>query len=362
MKKPKIHKLIDSAFEATFQFKGWSFANEAEFKHELYHQLARLEYDGTPLGRSECGALTPRLHAEGKVENGNSAKADLLLCNPRVFQDFNYEVEHIIELKVSLTKRSLNEELSKLESYKNIYERIWLASLKPLKVSTDLIPSQHRRKAEIFLVSPDSFNILIPKSEAVIENASYSEVGRIVKSSIDKCLERYGDGRGQFQGYYWCNFEHEKKRGHNFPCEGDFNAQLYHNLRLNLNDSVRIHSEYRPKSLPQRRLDFLIEEAQGKWAIPIEVKMNWDQFKPKYKDKKPIRSEALTILDRFEAVRREFEVVQPILVVIQGEWRRKTDMNNKERALEALEDASIPLELFCFDEGMSAITHSSFGR
>jgi len=182
-----------------------------------------------------------------------------------------------------------------------------------------------------------------------------------VNRCIDKCLSLYGNGKGQYQSYFWCNFEHELERRHSFPCEGDFNAQLYHLLRQELPSSLRIHSEYTPQSLSRRRIDFLVQDPNKEWAIPIEVKMNWDQFKPKYKDRKLIRSEALTILDRFSAVKDEVTRISPILVVIQGEWRRTTKMPNKENALRDLAAAEFPVELVCFDERIDTILRKTYG-
>ena len=96
-------------------------------------------------------------------------------------------------------------------------------------------------------------------------------------------------------------------------------------------------------------------------TVPIEIKMNWDQFKPKYKNRQPVRSEALTILDRFAAAREEFESISPILVVIQGEWRRVTKMQNKENGLQDLQTAGFPVEMVCFDEKLGSIVRNDFG-
>jgi len=353
---------ILSALEATYAFSEWRFNNEAEFKHELFHQLALTKYEGVSLSQAESGALTPRLHAEGKVENGNPAKADLLLCDPFVFQGFNYKVDHIIELKVSLTEKALRDEIKKLDSYERKTDGIWLVSLNPLRIPTEHIPKEHRATDSFRVIGgPKITGDATPDNHFDQKTPSMSEAIQVVSRCIDKCLNLYGNGKGQFQSYFWCNFEHELERRHSFPCEGDFNALLYHYLRRDLPSSLRIRSEYKPQSLSRRRIDFLIQDPRGEWAIPIEIKMNWDQFKPKYKDKEVVRSEALTILDRFSAVKEEVARISPILVVIQGEWRRMTKIPNKENALLDLEATNFPIEFVCFDEKLNTITRKNYG-
>jgi|GEM_PF-2750219 len=368
-----MHNNILSALDATYAFRGWSFNNEAEFKHELFHQLALTKYMGIPLSQVEPGARTPRLHAEGKVENGNPAKADLLICNPAVFQGFNYKVDHIIELKVSLKKSALNAEMRKLESYKKRTDGIWLVSLNPLEISDEDIPKEHRATDSLRVIGPKPTGDKNDPQEFRGESPTMSAALKIVSRCIDKCLNLYGNGKEQFQSYFWCNFEHELERGHSFPCEGDFNASLYHYLRRDLPSSLIIRSEYSPNSRSRRRIDFLIQEPSGKWAIPIEIKMNWDQFKPKYKfkpkskDRIDVQSEALTILERFSAIKEEVMQMSPILVVIQGEWRRVTKiqnekMQNKKNALNDLKTANFPVELVSFDESKNAISRKNYGR
>ena len=69
-----MQERIQEAIRATYSFSGWDFSNESEFKHELFHQLARLDFDCTPLGSVTSGHISPRLHAEAKVESGNRAQ------------------------------------------------------------------------------------------------------------------------------------------------------------------------------------------------------------------------------------------------------------------------------------------------
>jgi hypothetical protein len=272
-------------------------------------------------------------------------------------------VDHVIELKVSLTTKALNDELQKLDTYQNRTKSVWLVSLNPLRLPEERIPTKHRITDDLQVIGskpkPQSDRTEVAATE---HNAlSLTDVRHTISKCIDDCLFLYGDGKKQFQSYFWCNFEHEQERRHSFPCEGDFNAHLYHRLRTELPDALRIHSEYTPGSISRRRIDFLVRAPNEGWSIPIEVKMNWDQFKPKYKNRKLIRSEALTILDRFAAVRDEEEIVSPILVVIQREWRRETKMRNMENAIKDLETTTVPLELVGFDELRNRIVRETFG-
>lgn len=132
-------------------------------------------------------------------------------------------------------------------------------------------------------------------------------------------------------------------------------------LRLRLPKGTKIYSEYKPKSLNRRRIDFLICNESNTWAIPIELKMNWDQFKPKYKDRKLVRSEALTILDRFKAVSEEFKNTLPIMVVIQGEWRIST-RKSKENAQKELGGTKFPLPSFSYNEALNKVEYIVYGN
>ena len=46
--------------------------------------------------------------------------------------------------------------------------------------------------------------------------------------------------------------------------------------------------------------------------------MNWDQFKPKYKDRQLTQSEADNLLSKFSRFRERFPGARSIVVVIQG--------------------------------------------
>ena len=200
---------ISSALAATFAFTGWRFDNECEFKHELFHQLAIQQVNDASLGHSGPGQLTPRLHAEGKVENGNPAKADILLCDPRKFQEFNYQVSHIIELKMSLTRKSFESELQKIDSYQNQYKSIWLASPTPLSLSQELIPTHHSKAEKFHVIGPEAEPELMSVYTNATDGPAMADVANVARECIDTCLNLYGTGKAQYQRYFWCNFEHE---------------------------------------------------------------------------------------------------------------------------------------------------------
>ncbi len=87
--------------------------------------------------------------------------------------------------------------------------------------------------------------------------------------------------------------------------------------------------------------------------------MNWDQFKPKFKDRKQATAEAAVIIERLRGVGVQFLQWRAVLVVIQGAWQLPRDI--KSRALPILEDCPYPLYLFCFDEYQNKILHRALG-
>ncbi len=89
--------------------------------------------------------------------------------------------------------------------------------------------------------------------------------------------------------------------------------------------------------------------------MPVEVKMNWDQFKP-------IPHEAQTILERLAAVYEEFEAVSPVLIVIQGEWRTGTPKRRKYNGLRVLNTTRVPVTLVSYNEILNRIERINLGR
>ena len=340
-----MHDLVVLAVSRTFGFSGWKYANEFEFKHELFHRLASLTANGIGLAQQVPRTPSCRLHAEGKVLNGYARKADLLICDPRRRQSFNYEVEYVIELKRALTARTVAEELEKFRSYGRVYKALYL-----------IAPSPSNARAELDIEDPSSIHLLHPGILAPIQGSDFignqvldlDDALTIVERAIDDTLGLYGRGREQYHSFFWCNYEHETWRKHSFPSEGDFNAHLYHALRQLLPATVEIRSEVHPPGESKLRVDFVICDGEGRWAIPIEVKMNWDQFKPAYRNGSVKTAEASLIIHRLQAIAAAYPLARPVLVVIQGEWQLPRDI--RSRALPLLEASEKPLELVMYDE------------
>lgn len=126
-----MHESIRNAVAHAYGFRGWTYSNVAEFKHELFHRLAQVSVDGHRLIDKVPGTPSCRLHCEGKVENGNASKADLLICDPTRRQRFSYAVDYVLEL----TSKAAKQELDKFQGYQNAYKGFFLASEQPTGVS-----------------------------------------------------------------------------------------------------------------------------------------------------------------------------------------------------------------------------------
>ena len=289
------------------------------------------------------GSPTCALHAEAKAENGNPAKADLLICNPGSPNGFNYATEVIIELKETLTAMSLRTELDKFAKYsdrsiRHVYlipaNRTTLSELEKASILKG-----YRGIARKVTILDRSF-----VKPSRVRRARNSDGNRPLKEQVSECIREtlnlYGKSRNQYHGFFWCNYEHETNKGWTFPVEGDFNAQLYHRLRSKLPASD-IRTEYRPSSAGRSRADFFI--ANTGESVGIEVKMNWDQFRFQPRKKK---QEFEGILEKFDAMNHDRASHSNLLVVIQSEDGHKS--NNKAEAFKHLhgEDFS----LFYYDE------------
>lgn len=351
-----MHDVIIRAIERTFRFNGWTFANEFEFKHELFHQLAQPAAGEASLAQKVAGTPTCILHAEGKVVNGNPKKADLLLCDPNKQQTFNYEVEYVIELKQTLTRRLVSEEIEKLRSYGRHFKGYYLTALNTGalgKLSMSGLPNY------VHILDRSTAPSAATKFYRGLPAPGLEKSLEIIYGAIEDTLQEYGRERRQYHSFFWCNYEHETWRGHSFPCEGDFNAHLYHRLRSRLPSGIEIRSEVRPERLAQRRIDFVLCDATKRWAVPIDVKMNWDQFKPSFKLGLPRQSEAHVILDRMNALYRSYAQCHPMLVVIQDSWQ--LPRNVKSHAEPLLSDAKCPVELLGFDEDQERVVCRKYG-
>lgn len=352
---------IHSAIYATYRFAGWKFENEAEFKHELFHRLALTTANGSPINEAEPGAITARLHAEGKVENGNPKKADLIICDPTGDDSelFNYRVEQIFELKKRFKKIDITSETEKLSSYRMNYDAVWFVSAESTSLESNNIPQEIINAKQFYFIEPspdEKKDDWLPASDLEIEEALI-----VIKRCITECLKIYGKNKKQYKSFFWCNYEHELERHHSYPCEGDFNAQLYHRLRVGLPSGIKIRSEYSPPALGRKRIDLFVENPKKGWSVPIEIKMNWDQFKPKYSKGIPKTSEANTIIERFRVIFTSTAVVSPILVVIQGDWRIP-NKRVKESATDELCKTGVPIELVSFYENTNQIKWELYGQ
>lgn len=338
-------QLITEAVAQTYGFSGWAFDNEAEFKHELFHRLALHVVDAIPLAQLVPGTPTCRLHSEGKVENGKPQKADLLICDPTRRQRFNYEVEYLLELKQTLSHRALTAELKKLETYTRPHLGRFLIAQRPVAFD---VTALHSSASGLHVIHPGNVPPLPSRDFSVSEaGCTFSAAIEIVRGTIEEVLWLYGNGRTQYHSFFWCNYEHELWRMHSFPCEGDFNAHLYHRLRLRLPESAEIRSEVHPPGKVER-VDLVVCDRLGAWCIPIDIKMNWDQFKPKYQERREKTPEAVVIMDRLAGVAARFPYSHPLVVVIQGDWRLPRDI--RRTALPALRHCAYPLALVMFQE------------
>lgn len=351
-----MNQMIRRAVARTFGFKGWSFANEFEFKHELFHWLAQEHVDGVPLCERAPGHPSCRLHVEAKPVNGRPQKADLLLCDPTRRMGFNYEPQVLVELKQRLSSKTISEELAKLQAYGRSFDALYLAA--PGSANDELEQTEHAG-TRVYLLHPGCLATVQGADFVGDEGIQLETAVGLIRMAVDATLLRYGSGRSQFHSFFWCNYEHELSRGHSYPCEGDFNAQLYHALRLKLPASVEIRSEVHPVGESRQRVDFLIADRQLRWAIPIEVKMNWDQFKPAFRDGARKTPEAVTIVNRLKGASEHYPAWQRMLIVVQGHWAMKRDV--RSQALPILERCSYPLELVMYDELTDRIVRRIIG-
>ena len=344
-----MHDLIIEALKATYGFDLWQFENEAEFKHEIFHQLSLKTVDGVRLSHQVPGSQTCRLHAEGKIENGNPSKADLLICDPFQRQRFNWHVDYLIELKARCNQRLVVEELEKFGRYTRtckaayfIAERGKLPDLSAISIPEGVQVLGRESVLATKTSQPRHTEVAMTLEQA------YQEVVR----ATAELLQLYGSNRGQYHSFFWCNYEWEEGRKHSFPCEGDFVAQLYHLLRTRLSEAIEIRSEVHP-ARTNARIDLVIRDKAAGWCIPVEVKMNWDQFKPKYKKGVLQSSEAHSIIDKMHGMCGTHIRTKPIVIVLQWAWQTARDL--RADALPELRSATFPVAFGGFDEISSSV-------
>ncbi len=342
--------IIDEAIKEAYQFKKWKFKNEAEFKHELFHILAKKISRNNKLEYKGKTGYTSILHAEARPENGINSKADIIICNPESENQplFNYSVEYILELKYKFNKRNFEDEIKKLNRYSRNFKSIYFISATGSRKSIKDDKIEHYTSKNIIVKFPPN---QIGKNIVNIKSVEFNweNIFNIVQKSILKVLNKYGNNKEQFKAYFWCNYEGEVSKGFSYPSEGDFNAFLYNELRLNLPSGIEIRSEFSIKDNKKNyRIDLVVSDVDKTFLIPIEVKMNWDQFKLETDQRK---SEAYRILKRFELLKNKYRTrkVTPILVVIQGYWRIPTTIK-KEESLYELRRAKINYNFMTFNE------------
>ena len=318
-----MQQALMTALSKCYSFNSGIYTNESDFKHELYHQLASAPLNGSWVTDKLKDSNSCYLHAEGKAENGpNGKKIDLLICNPHIKQSFNYGVDFLIEIKQSMNLTGVKAELKKINTYKKKYKRIYLVSINRINKDQTLqyIIENNKNYQDIVLVGPDDVKHANTKTEP--RSSNYDDIFNSVNAAINEALTRYGFGRQQYQGYYWCNYEGELNKKQSYPCEGDFVALLYHLIRKKEFGQIRINSEVKPQN-SSTRIDLTISSLDNSWCMPIDVKMNWDQFKPK-PNRTPVHEAAL-INYRFELLSKEFKQIKPIVIVIQGVLAQVSD-------------------------------------
>ena len=250
-----IHDHVIAAVNQTFAFRRWHYTNEFEVKHELFYQLSQLAMEGVGLADRVPGSPTCRLHAEGKVLNGRPQKADILICDPFQLQHFNYRVAVLVEIMQVSNPRTAALEIEKFRGYGVVFEGLYLVA--PV-CSRELTLPKEINGTPVFALHPEIPSSVTEQSPATEPAIDLESAFSLVELSIRQTLEQYGSGRTQFHGFFWCNYEHELWRGHSFPSEGDFNAQLYRRFRERLPTSVAIRSEVHPTNQPTRRVDFVV--------------------------------------------------------------------------------------------------------
>lgn len=334
----EVETLLKNAVSECFSLTE-RFANETIFKYELYHQLAKRKICGVGLVEKLEDSNTCILHAEAKAFNGQTCylkkrgierhkKADLLLCNPRdrnsscqEFGQYNYKPEVIIELKkkyVASEARKLIMDYEKYLKYFSFTGRFYLIYANKCRVDKNYIRSleiEFQLPVEVKIISRDDFG----KYTYSPDNQSISVTGEEeLFGCMEKALKLHGNSWDQTkQAFYWrnCQQEGELKKKHTFPCEGDFNSQLYHQLRKR-SKFGSIQAEY---NIQQGRVDLVVRTRSKKFFV--EIKMNWNQFRKGCEPPTKIANKFLLIEQKYKG-----KPIEKIVLVIQGNPHRKSNM------------------------------------
>ena len=327
-----------------------SFESESEFKYELFHQLYALKVGGHRLGAKLPGHRTCMLHVEANAVNGlrgQSRRADLVLCDPRKKDGFNYQVKVVVELKKSLNSSELDSELKKFAGYNNKIPRLYIVSANPSRIdrgTTMRVVSGHS-SAKTRINVLDRTAVLGQPNKTATRKAKGKTVISLVEhvtGCIKTTLELYGKhSQDPYHSFFWRNYEYETEKGWTFPSEGDFVAQLYHRLRLKLGRGTQVRPEYGTKSLPRSKVDMFVQNERE--SVGVEVKLNYDNFKGKGEN-----AETFKLSRKFNAMSRDHKGHVNILVVIQGQHAHKG--NNKKSTLESLRRQKAKFGLIYYDE------------
>ena len=358
MGKDLIDSHLATALRNAWRFLGPNVRNESDFKFELFHQLASLEVEGVALCDQVPDTNSCRLHAETKIENGNNAKADLSICDPSTRMAFNYRVDYALELKTRFTEVEIGREFIKLAAYADAERHYYFLSALPSKHSSCDIQARLEKTGQFCtVIQPTAADFDGScESHQYVAPITSQERDHLIASTITEVLELYGKLRAQFHGFFWCNYEREQHRGFTYPCEGDFTCQLYHRLRQRF-PNAKIFTEEVCSEDARWRIDLVV--FLDSVAIPIEIKMNWDQFENKrHKDGLMKEVEASRICERLHRLSKCKTVASAFVILIQGHWRQPSQ--RREVGLGVFSKTRVPFTLWCFDEGLEKVECVNF--
>lgn len=334
-------KVLKQALAQTYAYRA-EFANESDFKHELFHQLHGMEINGCKLGDRLPGYKTCMLHAEARPKVGVNRRADLLVCNPTVNGVFNYKVEVVMELKLALDADKLDEVLDRFSKYNDGIRKLYIASGNNPKIdrtSAKRIASKH--------MPPGTSVEVLDRSSVPYTSAPQSRrrskaripLSERVANCVTTTLNLYGKNRKDIhRSFFWRNYEPLNEGNWTFPSEGDFTAQFYHRLRIRLGQSTIVRTNYCTPSAHRKTVDLFVKGTSE--TVGIEITMNYDNF---YQ-----RKEALS--QKFDAMNRDNTNHANLLVVVQGEYAHSISRNTKAKALKGFQQSVLNLGVLHYDE------------
>lgn len=347
-----FEKVLKQALERTCSFSP-EFANESDFKHELFHQLHGLEINGYKLGDRLPSAKTCMLHSEADpivgaswVKSRQKPKADILICNPVIEQKYNYKTEIVIELKTSLNSQKLNTEINKFAGYRGTVRKLYIASAnQPIisRANAKRIASEHTPPGTSIEVFDRSSTTHISSPQARRRSSAKTALSERVAKCIKNTLHLYGDDlTDKFHNFFWRNYisQDELNRRWTFPSEKDFVAHLYHRLRVTFGKGTDVNTEYSTPSAHNKYVDVFVR--RGDETVGIEVKMNYNPSNCS----KPAVIKALS--QKFDAMSKDNPNHTNLLVVIQGQ--DGYDGNAKWNALNRLRQTGSNVSLLYYAE------------